>query len=152
VVHTVVPVAAFAAPRFLGAASPPTLRGGRGAAPPPPRPPALWIIFFKINIKSIKMGFSSKFFAEYRDERRQENEAEKMHEYFESNTYEVSSERAKRDREEDAKADIEAANKKWQLQELARVQHELKYFRGNDAEKFFALKVYLKQLSELKRA
>ena len=98
------------------------------------------------------MGFSSKFFAEYNDAMRQEVQADNMREYFANNTYEVSAKQAQEDREEDAKADVEAANKKWRLQELARIQHELKFFRGNDAEKFFALKAYLKQLSELKRA
>lgn len=98
------------------------------------------------------MGFSSKFFAEYRDERRQEVEAENMREYWLYTDFDKRREADKREDAEDAKADIEAANKKFRAQELARVQHELKYFRGNDFEKFVALKKYLKQLSEDKRA
>lgn len=52
---------------------------------------------------------------------------------------------------EDAEDAIRAKVAYWQAEE-SRVKLELKYFKGDDAEKFFALKAYLKQLAALKRA
>jgi hypothetical protein len=111
------------------------------------------------------MGYSSKHFAEMR----QDVEYDADHMYYENNTFPCLKARKEaaatvtrilarcdEDRRDDAAFEAERAQRDavraYNREEYSRVEKEIKYFRGNDAEKFFALKAYLKALSEKLRA
>lgn len=110
------------------------------------------------------MGQSSKYFAEYRAADEFDHEAEFVEHNFPMSNHarkkldaewrrdeKRRAEDAADKRLEDAEDAVKLANAFNQL-ELSKLRHELKYYRGDNPEKFFALKVHIKTLSEKLRA
>jgi predicted RNA-binding protein with PUA-like domain len=111
------------------------------------------------------MGYSSVFFAEYRDAAEFDPEASYLDHNYTKPSPRIIQEvdamfarEAKRKAEddalkwlEDAEDAVRIANAFNQL-EVNKLRHELKYYRGDNPEKFFALKVHIKTLSERLRA
>ncbi len=110
------------------------------------------------------MGQSSKHFAEYRDAAEFDPEAEYVERNFPisrharkeaermvNSVLKRAAEDAADKRLEDAEDAVKIANAFNQL-ELNKLRHELKYYRGDNPDKFFALKVHIKTLSERLRA